>query len=55
MARIAGLLAVAVLGLVYFGPGPAGYPWVMGISAAAALAAGIVGAVMIEPKPRTKT
>ncbi len=54
VARIAGLLAVAVLGLVYFGPGPAGYPWVMGISAVAALAAGIVGALMIEKKPRAK-
>jgi predicted MFS family arabinose efflux permease len=51
VARIAGLLAVAVLGLVYFAPGPQGYPWVMGISAAAAVAAGIVGALMIEAKP----
>jgi EmrB/QacA subfamily drug resistance transporter len=54
VARIAGLLAVAVLGLVYFAPGPQGYPWVMGISAVAAVAAGIVGALMIETKPAPK-
>ena len=54
VARIAGLLAVAVLGLIYFAPGSAGYPWVMGISAMAAVAAGIVGAAMIEKKPRAK-
>uniref|UniRef100_B0T1X9 Drug resistance transporter, EmrB/QacA subfamily n=1 Tax=Caulobacter sp. (strain K31) TaxID=366602 RepID=B0T1X9_CAUSK len=51
VARIAGLLAVAVLGLVYFAPGSAGYPRVMGISALAAVAAGIVGWLMIEKKP----
>jgi EmrB/QacA subfamily drug resistance transporter len=52
VARIAGLLAVAVLGLVYFAPGRSGYPWVMGISAAMAVAAGIVGWLMIAPKAR---
>ena len=55
VARIAGLLAVAVLGLVYFAPGPQGYPWVMGISAVAAVAAGLVGALMIEGKPARTT
>uniref|UniRef100_UPI0025FC198D MFS transporter n=1 Tax=uncultured Caulobacter sp. TaxID=158749 RepID=UPI0025FC198D len=48
VARIAGLLAVAVLGLVYFAPGGGGYPWVMGISAAAAIVAGLVGAATIR-------
>jgi EmrB/QacA subfamily drug resistance transporter len=52
VARVAGLLAVAVLGLIYFAPGPQGYPWVMGISAAAAVVAGIVGWLMIEGKPK---
>lgn len=53
VARIAGLLAVAVLGLVYFTPGGGGYPWVMGISAAAAIVAGLVGLVTIgNPSPR---
>jgi EmrB/QacA subfamily drug resistance transporter len=51
VARIAGLLAVAVLGLIYFAPGPQGYAWVMGVSAAAAVAAGVVGWLMIEGKP----
>jgi EmrB/QacA subfamily drug resistance transporter len=55
VARIAGLLAVAILGLIYFAPGPAGYPWVMGISAVAAVTAGVVGALMIEKKPHAKT
>jgi hypothetical protein len=50
VARIAGLLAVAVLGLIYFAPSPAGYPWVMGISAVAAVTAGGVGWLMIEGK-----
>jgi MFS family permease len=54
VARVAGLLAVAVLGLIYFAPGPQGYPWVMGISAAAAIVAGVVGWVMIEKKPDNK-
>ncbi|MGR4862610.1 DHA2 family efflux MFS transporter permease subunit [Caulobacter sp. LARHSG274] len=54
VARIAGLLAVAALGLVYFAPGPQGYPWVMGISAAAAVVAGIVGGLMIEAGPAPK-
>ncbi|PIB94515.1 DHA2 family efflux MFS transporter permease subunit [Caulobacter sp. FWC2] len=48
VARIAGLLAVAVLGLVYFAPGGGGYPWVMGISAVAAIVAGLVGAATIR-------
>jgi EmrB/QacA subfamily drug resistance transporter len=48
VARVAGLLAVAVLGLVYFAPGGGGYPWVMGISAVAAIVAGLVGAVTIR-------
>ena len=52
VARIAGLLAVAVLGLIYFTPGPGGYAWVMGICAIAAVTAGVVGAVMIEGKAR---
>lgn len=52
VARIAGLLAVAVLGLIYFAPGPAGYRWVMGLCAAAAVAAGAVGAMTIEGKAR---
>lgn len=55
VARIAGLLAVAVLGLVYFAPGGGGYPWVMGISAVAAIVAGLVGAATIRtggPAPR---
>ena len=51
VARVAGLLAVAVLGLIYFAPGPQGYPWVMGISAVAAVTAGIVGWLTIEKKP----
>ncbi|MBO9707243.1 MAG: MFS transporter [Caulobacter sp.] len=51
VARIAGLLAVAVLGLVYFAPGADHYAWVMGISAAAAVAAGITGALTIG-RPR---
>ena len=55
VARIAGLLAVAVLGLVYFGLGRSGYVWVMGISALAAVGAGIVGALTIERRPRTET
>ncbi|WP_165190924.1 MFS transporter [Caulobacter soli] len=54
VARVAGLLAVAVLGLIYFAPGAQGYPWVMGVSAVAAMTAGIVGAVMIEGKPSLK-
>jgi EmrB/QacA subfamily drug resistance transporter len=54
VARIAGLLAVATLGLVYFAPGPSGYPWVMGISAVTAVSAGIVGWLMIEAKPRAQ-
>jgi hypothetical protein len=41
VARIAGLLAVAVLGLIYFAPGGQGYPWVMGISAVAAAVVGV--------------
>lgn len=48
VARIAGLLAVAVLGLVYFAPGGGGYRWVMAISAAAAVVAGLVGAATIR-------
>jgi EmrB/QacA subfamily drug resistance transporter len=52
VARVAGLLAVAVLGLIYFAPGPQGYPWVMGISAVAAIVAGMVGWLMIEGKPK---
>jgi EmrB/QacA subfamily drug resistance transporter len=54
VARIAGLLAVAALGLVYFAPGPQGYAWVMAISAVAAIVAGIVGGLMIEAGPRVK-
>ncbi|MBO9559255.1 MAG: MFS transporter [Caulobacter sp.] len=54
VARIAGLLAVAVLGLIYFAPGPSGYPWVMAISAVTAVVAGVVGALTIEGKPRGK-
>ena len=50
VARIAGLLAVAVLGLVYFVPGGGGYPWVMGISAVAAIAAGLIGGATIASK-----
>lgn len=55
VARIAGLLAVAVLGLIYFAPGGRGYPWVMAISAGAAIAAGLVGLATIKtgaPRPR---
>lgn len=52
VARVAGLLAVAVLGLVYFAPGGGGYPWVMAISAAAAAAAGLVGAATIRAAPQ---
>lgn len=52
VARIAGLLAVAVLGLIYFAPGGGGYPWVMGISAGAAILAGLVGAATIRPPPQ---
>ena len=48
VARIAGLLAVAVLGLVYFAPGGGGYSWVMGVSAISAIAAGLVGAATIR-------
>ena len=55
VARIAGLLAVAALGLIYFAPGPQGYPWVMGISAVAAVAAGVVGWLMIEAKPKAQS
>lgn len=51
VARIAGLLAVAVLGLIYFAPGGGGYPWVMAISAGAAIAAGLVGAATIRSDP----
>lgn len=56
VARIAGLLAVAVLGLVYFTPGGGGYRGVMGISAVAAIAAGLVGLATIrtgarDPRP----
>jgi EmrB/QacA subfamily drug resistance transporter len=51
VARIAGLLAVAILGLVYFAPGGGGYPWVMGISASAAVAAGLVGLATIRDRP----
>jgi EmrB/QacA subfamily drug resistance transporter len=54
VARIAGLLAVAVLGLVYFVPGGGGYPWVMGISAAAAVVAGLVGAATIRTGERDR-
>lgn len=54
VARIAGLLAVAALGLIYFAPGPQGYAWVMAISAVAAVVAGIVGGLMIEAAPRAK-
>jgi MFS family permease len=54
VARIAGLLAVAALGLIYFAPGPQGYAWVMAISAVAAVVAGIVGGLMIEAGPRAK-
>jgi EmrB/QacA subfamily drug resistance transporter len=53
VARIAGLLAVAVLGLVYFVPGGGGYRWVMGISATAAVVAGLVGLATIRtPSPK---
>lgn len=48
VARIAGLLAVAVLGLIYFAPDGGGYPRVMAISAAAAIAAGLIGAATIR-------
>jgi predicted MFS family arabinose efflux permease len=51
VARIAGLLAVAVLGLIYFAPGGGGYPWVMGISAVAAVVAGVVGGLTISSRP----
>jgi EmrB/QacA subfamily drug resistance transporter len=54
VARVAGLLAVAVLGLVYFAPGGEGYPWVMGISAVAAVAAGVVGGVTIRTEPQSE-
>lgn len=54
VARVAGLLAVAVLGLVYFAPGGGGYPWVMGISAVAAIVAGLVGLATIRPKPHSE-
>jgi EmrB/QacA subfamily drug resistance transporter len=52
VARVAGLLAVAVLGLVYFAPGPKGYPMVMMISAVAAVVAGVVGGLTIGGKPQ---
>ncbi len=58
VARVAGLLAVAVLGLIYFAPGGGGYRWVMAISAGAAILAGLVGAATIRasrtdaPRPR---
>jgi EmrB/QacA subfamily drug resistance transporter len=52
VARVAGLLAVAVLGLIYFAPGGGGYPWVMGISAIAAIVAGLVGAATIRNADR---
>ncbi|MDB5455331.1 MAG: drug resistance transporter, EmrB/QacA subfamily [Caulobacter sp.] len=61
VARVAGLLAVAVLGLIYFTPGPQGYPMVMMISAAAAVVAGVVGALTIggkaprNPRPSTSS
>jgi EmrB/QacA subfamily drug resistance transporter len=51
VARIAGLLAVSVLGLIYFAPGGSGYPWVMGISAVAAVIAGVVGGLTIGSRP----
>ncbi|WP_454758350.1 MFS transporter [Caulobacter segnis] len=54
VARIAGLLAVAVLGLIYFAPGGGGYPWVMGISAVAAIVAGLVGAATIRTGARDR-
>lgn len=54
VARVAGLLAVAVLGLIYFAPSGGGYPWVMGISAIAAVVAGVVGGLTISSAPSKK-
>jgi EmrB/QacA subfamily drug resistance transporter len=50
VARVAGLLAVAVLGLIYFGLPGTGYRLVMAIAACCALLAGLVGGMMISSK-----
>jgi EmrB/QacA subfamily drug resistance transporter len=50
VARVAGLLAVAVLGLIYFGFPAFGYRLVMAVAACCALLAGLVGGLMIPSR-----
>jgi hypothetical protein len=52
VARVAGLLAVAVLGLIYFGLPGLGYRLVMAIAACCALFAGLIGGLMISSRTR---
>jgi EmrB/QacA subfamily drug resistance transporter len=50
VARVAGLLAVAVLGLIFFGSSENGYRLVMGVAACCAICGGIAGGLMIPPR-----
>jgi MFS family permease len=52
VARVAGLLAVAVLGLIYFRPDEDGYRLAMAIAACCAVAGGLAGGLMIPSKTR---
>jgi EmrB/QacA subfamily drug resistance transporter len=54
VARVAGLLAVAVLGLIYFGMPEGGYRLVMTIAAGCAVGAGLAGGLTTPPKPPSK-
>jgi MFS family permease len=50
VARVAGLFAVAVLGLIYFGPLEDGYRLVMWIAAGCAVAGGLAGGLLIPAR-----
>jgi hypothetical protein len=51
VARIAGLFAVAVLGLIYFGSSIDPYRQVMWIAAGSAAAGGIIAALLVPGRP----
>jgi predicted MFS family arabinose efflux permease len=50
VARVAGLLAVAVLGLIFFRSSDNGYRLVMGIAACCAICGGLTGGLMVPRK-----